>query len=72
VTHDVKGILVDDALLQRYPYAVAFGGITVRRSIWLMLDELNLTHGIDYLYWHNDIMFKDKSNATMYKLMQGT
>jgi hypothetical protein len=72
VTHDVKGILVDDALLQRYPYAVAFGGIIVRRSIWSVLAELNLTHGTDFLYWHNDIMFKDESNATMYKLMQDT
>jgi hypothetical protein len=58
-------------ILERYPYAVALVSIGFGPTR-IMLDGLNLTHGTDYLYWYNAIMFKDAENATMYKLMQGT
>jgi hypothetical protein len=66
-----KRTKVDDTISKRYPYAVALVSIGFA-STRIMLDGLNLTHGTDYLYWSNDIRFKDAENATMYKLMQGT
>jgi hypothetical protein len=66
-----KRTKVDDTISERYPYAVALVSIGFGPTR-IMLDGLNLTHGKDYLYWYNDIRFKDESNATMYKLMQGT
>ena len=60
--------MTHDTISERYPYAVALVSIGFGPT----LDGLNLTHGTDYLYWSNDIRFKDESNATMYKLMQGT
>jgi hypothetical protein len=54
-----------------FPYAVGdhpggFGPAIIA------LAELNLIHLTDYIYWRNKMRFKDESNATMYKLMQGT
>ena len=68
-----KRTKADDTISKRYPYAVALVSIGfVSISTRIMMDRLDLTHGTDYLYWDNDIRFKDAENATMYKLMQGT
>jgi hypothetical protein len=56
---------------ERYPYAVSYMGNDpdlVRGAC----DALNLIHVTDYLYWTGTVRFRDESNATMYKLMQGT
>jgi hypothetical protein len=33
------------------------------------LHEMNLKNITDYIYWRNNMRFKDASSATMYKLM---
>jgi hypothetical protein len=65
--------MFDDKLptmTERYPYAVSVGPVALDTTNFCALADMNLLHVTDYIYWKDNVRFKDAENATMYKLMQ--